>query len=81
MDKIDDSGAINLSTGIFTSFKTFARMAAEELGYSPDVVGLSDQPAGVFARAGDTAKQIRLGFVAQTSFKDGIRKAIDFIDD
>jgi GDP-L-fucose synthase len=81
MDKIDDSGAVNLSTGIFTSFKTFARMAAEELGYSPEVVGLSDQPAGVFARAGDTAKQAGLGFVAQTSFKDGIRKAIDFFGD
>jgi GDP-L-fucose synthase len=81
MDKIDDSGAINLSTGIFTSFKAFARMAAEELGYSPEVVGLSDQPAGVFARAGDTARQASLGFVAKTSFKDGICKAIEFIGD
>jgi GDP-L-fucose synthase len=78
MDKIDDSSAVNLSTGIFTSFKSFARMAAEELGYSPEVVGLSDQPSGVFARAGDTTKQAQLGFVAQTSFRDGIRNAIDF---
>jgi GDP-L-fucose synthase len=80
MDKIDDSNAVNLSTGLFTSFKSFARMAAEELGYSPEVVGLSDQPSGVFARAGDTTKQAELGFIAQTSFKDGIRKAIDFLE-
>jgi nucleoside-diphosphate-sugar epimerase len=80
MDKIDDSNAVNLSTGLFTSFKSFARMAAEELGYSPEVVGLSNRPSGVFARAGDTTKQAELGFVAQTSFKDGIRKAIDFLE-
>jgi GDP-L-fucose synthase len=40
MDKIDDADAVNLSTGIYTSFKEFARMAAETTGYSPEVVGL-----------------------------------------
>lgn len=78
MDKIDDGAALNLSTGIYTSFKQFARMAAEAVGYSPEVVGLSEQPAGVFARAGDTTKQRELGFVASTSFADGIAKALHF---
>jgi len=45
MDKIDDADALNLSTGIYTSFKQFARMAAEAVGYSPEVIGLSSQPA------------------------------------
>jgi nucleoside-diphosphate-sugar epimerase len=77
MDRIDDGDALNLSTGIFTSFKEFARMAAEAVGYSPKVVGLSDQPSGVFARGGDTAKQEALGFRAKTTFDKGIRMALE----
>lgn len=76
MDKIDNGDALNLSTGIFTSFKQFARMAAEAVGYSPEVIGLSDQPAGVFARGGETAKQAAFGFRARTAFDEGIRMAL-----
>ncbi len=77
IDKIDDGDALNLSTGIYTSFKQFARIAAEVCGYEPEVVGLSDKPAGVFARGGDTTKQKEYGFEYQVSFRDGIQKAID----
>jgi nucleoside-diphosphate-sugar epimerase len=77
MDRIDNCGARNLSTGIYTSFKEFARIAAEAVGYSPEVLGLSDQPAGVFARGGDTAKQASLGFKPRVSFRDGIQVAVD----
>jgi GDP-L-fucose synthase len=76
MDKIDNGDALNLSTGIYTSFKQFARMAAEAVGYRPEVVGLSDQPAGVFARGGDTVKQSDYGFVAGITFADGIAGAL-----
>ena len=78
MDQIDDGDAVNLSTGIYTSFKQFARLAAEIIGYQPEVVGLSSQPAGVFARGGDTAKQTAMGFTATTTFDQGIRKALAF---
>lgn len=81
VDKIDNAGAINLSTGIYTSFKEFARMAAEVCGYSPEVVGLSDKPAGVFARAGDTKKQKELGFTYKIAFKTGIERAIKYYSD
>lgn len=77
IDKIDDGDALNLSTGIYTSFKQFARIAAEVCGYEPEVVGLSDKPAGVFARGGDTTKQKEYGFEYSVSFRDGIQKAID----
>ena len=77
MDKIDDGNALNLSTGIYTSFKQFARMAAEKCGYEPEVIGLSDKPAGVFARGGDVSKQAAAGFVPNVSFADGIQKALN----
>jgi nucleoside-diphosphate-sugar epimerase len=77
MDKIDDGDALNLSTGIYTSFKQFARIAAEECGYEPEVVGLSDKPAGVFARGGCTKKQAEFGFKYSVDFRTGIKKALD----
>ena len=78
MDMIDDGDALNLSTGRFTSFREFARLAAEAMGYSPRVEGTSNTPAGVFARAGDTTKQAALGFRARMGFEDGIRRAVAF---
>ncbi|MFC1795941.1 NAD-dependent epimerase/dehydratase family protein [Pseudomonadota bacterium] len=77
MDKIDDGDALNLSTGIYTSFKQFARMAAEECGYEPEVIGLSDKPSGVFARGGDTQKQAEYGFDFATDFRTGIKVALN----
>jgi GDP-L-fucose synthase len=78
MDKIDDGGALNLSTGIFTSFIDFAKLAADILGFKPEVQGMSDKPAGVHARGGDTAKQKSLGFEYTMSFKKGVEKALQY---
>lgn len=76
IDKIDDGGAVNLSTGILTSFIDFAKMAANIIGYRPDVKGLSEKPAGVHARGGDTTKQRQLGFKYSIDFRTGVEKAL-----
>src|SRR5512135_619882 len=78
MDRVDDGGAINLSTGILTSFIEFARMAAEIVGYRPVVRGLSERPEGVFARGGSTARQRELGFRHKIDFRTGIERALQF---
>jgi nucleoside-diphosphate-sugar epimerase len=78
MDKVDDGDAVNLSTGIYTSFIEFAGTAARLCGYSPEVRGMSDQPAGVHARGGDTAKQLALGFQHTVDFATGIKRALDY---
>jgi nucleoside-diphosphate-sugar epimerase len=78
MGRIDNAEAVNLSTGILTNFKEFARIAAAACGYTPEVVGTSDKPEGVFARGGDTAKQQQLGFRHQIDFETGIRRAIEY---
>jgi GDP-L-fucose synthase len=80
MDMIDNGGAINLSTGILTSFKNFAFQAANLCGYSPEVLGTSNTPEGVFARGGDTKKQSQLGFEYHISFEDGIKRALDHFE-
>jgi nucleoside-diphosphate-sugar epimerase len=78
MDQIDDGGAVNLSTGKWTSFIDFAKLAAELAGFKPEVTGTSDKPEGVFARAGDTTLQKKLGFVAATDFRTGIANALKY---
>jgi GDP-L-fucose synthase len=78
--KIDKGDAPNLFTGIYTSFKQFARIAAEECGYKPEVVGLSDQPSAVFARVGDTERQRTFGFQHTIEFREGIRMAISYLE-
>lgn len=78
MDQVDDGSAVNLSTGILTSFKDFARLAAQQCGYSPEVAGTSNKPEGVFARGGDTERQTQLGFRHSISFTDGISRALRY---
>jgi GDP-L-fucose synthase len=78
MDKISDGNAVNLSTGIYTSFIGFAGLAAKLCGYSPEVRGMSQQPAGVHARGGDTQKQIALGFEYKIDFATGVKRALDY---
>jgi nucleoside-diphosphate-sugar epimerase len=75
--KINDGSAVNLSTGIYTSFIEFASMAAELCGYYPLVSGLSENPEGVFARGGDRQMQEMFGFTPEISFRAGVEEALN----
>jgi len=78
IDMIDNAGALNLSTGILTSFRDFAALAARLLGFSPQVQGTSDKPSGVFARGGDITKQKQLGVQLTIDFEAGIDRALRY---
>jgi len=78
IDRIDDGGAVNLSTGVLTSFIDFAKLAAAIAGYHPKIKGLCDQPAGVHARSGDIQKQRQLGFQHKIDFQTGIERALKY---
>ena len=78
MDKIEDGSSVNLSTGVYTSFIEFASLAARLCGYSPEVRGMSDKPAGVHARGGDTTLQRALGFTPTIEFATGVGRALDY---
>jgi nucleoside-diphosphate-sugar epimerase len=80
MEQVDDGDAINLSTGIFTSFKQLAGLAAERCGYNPQIIGMSDKPSGVFARGGETKKQRKLGFMHTIELTSGIARAIKYFE-
>ena len=80
MDKIDNCEALNLSTGIFTSFIEFAKKASNIVSYNPKIIGMSDKPTGVFARAGDTSKQKLYGFRAQIDLQKGLERALQYYE-
>ena len=80
MNHIDNGEAINLSTGIYTSFKQLASTAANICGYSPEIKGMTDKPSGVFARVGDTSKQKSFGVSHKIDIKIGIKTAIDSLN-
>ena len=77
MEKINNGDAINLSTGIYTSFIEFASIAANIVGYAPEIKGLSDKPSGVFARAGDIDRQKSFGFEPSIELRQGLEDALD----
>jgi len=78
MDLVNDAQAINLSTGILTSFKEFAGIVTGICGYKPRIIGITDKPSGVFARGGDTAKQQAFGFTHSIDFRTSIVKALEY---
>lgn len=79
-DLIDNGDAINLSTGIFTSFKELAKKICNILGYDPIIIGKSNKPEGVFARGGSTDKQKKFGFEYKISLEEGIKKSLDYLN-
>lgn len=81
MDKIDNGEALNLSTGIPTTFLEFATITTSILGYKPRISGNETKPSGVFSRVGDTKKQNQFGFKAQKTIKQGIKDCVEYMED
>ena len=78
MDQISDGSALNLSTARKTTFKEFAKIAANAVGYDPRVMGTSDKPEGVFARVGDVRLQNEMGLQPSVSFEEGVRRGVEY---
>ena len=77
-ESIDNGSALNLSTGIPTSFIEFAKIATNYLDYNPEVVGDVSKPTGVNSRVGDTNKQIQHGFKAGILFNVGVQETLEY---
>jgi GDP-L-fucose synthase len=78
-EKIDDASALNLGSGVRTTFKELIVMAGVVLGKKTRINALIDKPEGVFARYCDSAKQIKFGLLPKISLEEGIKRTADFI--
>jgi nucleoside-diphosphate-sugar epimerase len=75
--RIEDGSAVNIGSGIPTSFLELARLFAELEGYHPVVTGLKGKPVGVAKRYCDPAiMRERLGFSPRISLREGMAKVL-----
>ena len=78
MDKINDASALNLSTGIYTSFIDFLNIGKKVSGYNYKIETDITKPIGVYARGGSTKKQIKLGISHKINLEEGIAMGIRY---
>ncbi len=78
-DVMPSGMSLNLSTGLPTSFIELARQVSAELGWHPEVTGLSDKPEGVFFRCGDTKLQQSFDLAPSVPLREGIRRVLDYV--
>ncbi len=75
--RYDDEAPVNLGSGREIQIKDLAAIIAREVGYDGQIVWDTTKPNGQPRRCLDvTRARERFGFVAQTSFTDGLRKTI-----
>jgi GDP-L-fucose synthase len=78
-EKIDDARALNIGTGVKTTFTQLIEAACDVLGKKADIKALIDKPEGVFARYCDPAAQKKEGFTPGYSLQKGITVVADFL--
>lgn len=77
--EMPDGAALNLSSGVPTSFIELATLIAHRVGFQPKVVGSADKGEGVFFRCGDRTRQDQLGLTPAVSLESGIARSIDYL--
>lgn len=78
MDRLKDGNAINLATGVPTSFAELAVAMARQLGYNATVRVEHSMPRGVDYRVGSPDRARTLGCNPGISVEQGIARAIMF---
>lgn len=76
MYKVSDGSAVNIGTGIATSFSSLAQAMAGAVDRSVSVRIADSKPQGVYYRVADTRRLASLGYKATTSVEQGIQKCL-----
>lgn len=77
-EKIIDASAVNLCSGVLTTFLDLARMACTAAGYEPEISGNSNLPEGVFSRVGDPSLLNSLGWKPRIKLENGIQEGVEY---
>lgn len=80
-EQYDASEPVNIGTGKEISIKDLTGLIAELTGFTGDVVWDKSKPNGQPRRCLDVSRAKSLfGFAAQTTFRDGLRKTIEWYE-
>ena len=75
----DSVEPLNVGTGIGTSILELSEIIPEVVGYTGSIVWNADKPDGAMRKVLDVSRmKSKLGWESRTSFKDGLRKTIDW---
>jgi GDP-L-fucose synthase len=78
-ERYDDGEPMNIGAGFEISIRDLAELIARLTGFQGRVVWDASKPDGQPRRMLDTSRAAeRLGFVAKTSFEEGLRQTIDW---
>lgn len=76
---ISDGTAVNIGSGVLTTFRELARKMIEIEGYDTQVKGTEGRPVGVAARYSDPTKMKEtLGFEPTISLEQGLRRVLEY---
>lgn len=74
---ISDGSAVNLGTGVLTSFLELAALMAAQAGYTADVKGTDNRPVGVAKRvSGGKNAAALLGWKPKVTLEDGMGRVV-----
>ncbi len=77
--KYDESDPINLGTNYEISIKDLVELICKLMEFEGEIIWETDKPNGQPRRCLDTTKaKERFGFVAEVSFKEGLKNTIDW---
>lgn len=74
--KQDIQGAVNLGTGISTSFNELAKLVANTVGYEPQFNHIKTAPVGVINRIADPKKMLSF-YTPKISLEQGVKMALE----
>ncbi len=80
LENISDGRAVNIGSGVLTTFREVARLFADLSGYNPEIVTQEDKPTGVHARYADPriSKEL-LGFEPKISLEEGFGRVLSAV--
>jgi len=76
-DQIAPGDALNLGSGVGTSFRRLAEITCEVLGHKAPVVNDPTKPEGVFARVGDCQRMLSY-YKPKVTLKEGIERTHEY---
>jgi len=78
MDQVNDASAVNLGTGIATSFEKMIRTMGSIISPKKkiEIIPQLDKPEGVYYRTADVTKMKSFGFTPVISVENGIKKSL-----
>ncbi|HEY5213545.1 MAG TPA: NAD-dependent epimerase/dehydratase family protein [Acidobacteriaceae bacterium] len=76
-DQLAPGDALNLGSGVGTSFRRLAEITCEVLGHKAPIVNDQSKPEGVFARVGDCQRMLRY-YQPKVSLREGIERTHEY---